>query len=99
MDCNTVCLAGKFVSSGSLRYSPAGIPITEFRLFHSSAQIEGGTERKIEFEIGGMAVADIAIALSGLKTGNPIRLEGFLAKRSPKSGELVFHTTHFELIG
>ena len=55
--------------------------------------------RKIEFEIGGMAVADVAIALSGLKTGKPIRLEGFLAKKSPKSGELVFHTTHFELIG
>jgi primosomal replication protein N len=99
VDCNTVYLTGKFASSGPLRYSPAGIPIAEFRLFHSSTQIEGGTVRKIEFEIGGMAVADVAIALSGLKTGKPIRLEGFLAKKSPKSGELVFHTTHFELIG
>jgi len=75
------------------------MPIAEFRLFHSSTQVEGGTGRKIEFEIGGMAVADVAIALSRLKAGDPIRLEGFLAKRSHRSGELVFHTTHFELIG
>lgn len=56
-------------------------------------------ERKVEFEISCIAIADAAIGISGFQTGNQLKLEGFLAKKGSKNGEIVFHTKHIELIG
>ncbi|HQT27294.1 MAG TPA: primosomal replication protein N [Burkholderiales bacterium] len=95
---NSVRLTGELSACGPLRYSPAGIPFLEFRLIHSSVQMEAGMERKVEFEIEGIAAAETAFRLSGLQ-GDPVRLEGFLARKGPKNREIVFHATHFELIG
>lgn len=99
MEANSLCLTGKFIRREPLRYSPAGIPILEFRLLHVSNQAEAGMALKVEFEIGGKAVSDIAIKLSELQTGNQVRLDGFLSPRNRKSSEIVFHANHFELIG
>lgn len=71
----------------------------EFRLTHVSSQIEGAIERKIEFEISCIAIADTAVGVSKLQAGNQVKLEGFLAKKGSRNGEIVFHTNHIELIG
>ncbi len=55
--------------------------------------------RKVELEMDGLAVADIAKALSGIESGTQVSLEGFLARKGAKSREIVFHATHFELTG
>ncbi len=99
MPCNSVRLTGELSDCGPLRYSPAGIPILEFRMIHSSTQMEAGMQRKVEFEIEGVAAAETAIRLSGLQKGNPVTMEGFLAKKGQRNREIVFHATHFELIG
>lgn len=99
MECNRACLSGTIADLGALRYSPAGIPIAEFRLTHFSNQIEGSVARKIGFDIGCIAMADAALEVSALHTGNQVKLEGFLAKKNPKNAQIVFHTNHIELIG
>ena len=96
---NRVSLTGSFSRPDALRYSPSGMPILEFKIFHASTQTEGGVARKVELEIDCLAVADVATALSKLEQGPGISLQGFLARKNAKSRELVFHTTHFELTG
>ena len=96
---NSVRLDGKLSGLCPLRYSPAGIPIMEFRLTHASIQKEGATERKVEFDMEGMAVSDMAIGLSNLQEGRLVRLEGFLNRKSHRNKAIVLHVNHFELIG
>jgi primosomal replication protein N len=96
---NRASLTGAFSRSDALRFSPSGVPILEFSIFHASTQTEGGVARKIELEMDGLAVADIAKALSGIESGTQVKLEGFLAKKGAKNREIVFHATHFELTG
>jgi len=72
-----------------LRYTPAGIPLLSVVLRHVSEQIEAGMKRKVECEINAVVLGDLA--LKGLKQGVQIIAQGFLAKRSLKSTQLVMH--------
>jgi len=72
-----------------LRYTPAGIPLLSVVLRHASEQIEAGMKRKVECEINAVVLGDLA--LKGLKQGVQIIAQGFLAKRSLKSTQLVMH--------
>ncbi len=72
-----------------LRYTPAGIPLLSVVLRHVSEQIEAGMKRKVECEINAVVLGDLA--LTGLKQGVQIVAQGFLAKRSLKSTQLVMH--------
>ncbi len=72
-----------------LRYTPAGIPLLSVVLRHVSEQVEAGMKRKAECEINAVVLGDLA--LKGLKQGAQIMAQGFLAKRSLKSTQLVMH--------
>ncbi len=72
-----------------LRYTPAGIPLLSVVLRHVSEQVEAGMKRKAECEINAVVLGDLA--LKGLKQGVQIMAQGFLAKRSLKSTQLVMH--------
>lgn len=72
-----------------LRYTPAGIPLLSVVLRHASEQIEAGMKRKVECEVNAVILGDLA--LKGLKTGAQIIAQGFLARRSLKSTQLVMH--------
>lgn len=72
-----------------LRYTPAGIPLLSVVLRHVSEQIEAGMKRKVECEVNAVVLGDLA--LKGLKQGVQILAQGFLAKRSLKSTQLVMH--------
>lgn len=72
-----------------LRYTPAGIPLLSVVLQHASEQIEAGMKRKVECEVNAVVLGDLA--LQGLKTGQQIIAQGFLARRSLKSTQLVMH--------
>ncbi len=72
-----------------LRYTPAGIPLLSVVLRHVSEQIEAGMKRRVECEVNAVVLGDLA--LKSLNQGAKIEAQGFLAKRSLKSTQLVMH--------
>lgn len=84
----------------AIRYTPAGIPLLSFVLQHTSEQTEAGLKRKVECEVNAVALGNIAgdIAKSSIQIGDNIKAKGFLAKRSAKSTQLVFHIEKLEKI-
>lgn len=72
-----------------LRYTPAGIPLLSVVLRHASEQVEAGMKRKVECEVNAVVLGNLA--LTSLKLGAQIIAQGFLAKRSLKSTQLVMH--------
>lgn len=77
------------VQTEPLRYTPAGIPLLSVVLRHASEQTEAGMKRKVECEVNAVLLGDLA--LQGLKVGAQIMAQGFLARRSLKSTQLVMH--------
>ena len=69
MESNEVALAGELTAIEPLRYTPAGVALINFRLLHRSQQKEAGVKRQVECEINGVAMAEVAKAMSGLIDG------------------------------
>ncbi|HBA08889.1 MULTISPECIES: primosomal replication protein N [Methylotenera] len=86
---NKLVIQAEVVQIEPLRYTPAGIPLLSVVLRHVSEQIEAGMKRKVECEVNAVVLGDLA--LKGLKQGVQILAQGFLAKRSLKSTQLVMH--------
>lgn len=86
---NKLVLKAEVVQIEPLRYTPAGIPLLSVVLRHVSEQMEAGMKRKVECEINAVILGDLA--LKGLKPGAQITAQGFLARRSLKSTQLVMH--------
>lgn len=91
-------MSGELTAIEPLRYTPAGIPLVSFRLLHRSQQAEAGLKRQVECEVNGVAMAEVAVALSRLKPGQAARLTGFLNRRNRMSAQLVFHATDAQVI-
>ena len=89
-------LSGLVVGLEAIRYTPAGIPLLSFVLQHASEQIEAGLKRKVECEVNAVAIGDLA--KTNVHIGDNIKAKGFLAKRSVKSTQLVFHVEKLEKI-
>ena len=98
MDCNRVVLTGRIAEMDALRYTPAGLPLMAFRIGHVSEQIEAGLRRRVECEIPAMAMGEPAQAVAGWKAADSIKVEGFLARKSLHSQQLVLHLNKIELI-
>ena len=88
---NEVSLSGELAAIEPLRYTPAGIPLVSFRLTHRSQRMEAGLKRQVECEMGGVAMADVAVAMSRLKPGQVVALNGFLNRKNRMSTQLVLH--------
>jgi primosomal replication protein N len=86
---NKLVLQAEVVQIEPLRYTPAGIPLLNVVLRHASEQTEAGMKRKVECEVNAVLLGDLA--LHGLKVGAGIMAQGFLARRSLKSTQLVMH--------
>ena len=94
LNLNKLVLQAEVVQVEPLRYTPAGIPLLNVLLRHVSEQIEAGMKRKVECEVNAVVLGDLA--LKGLKIGAQIVAQGFLARRSLKSTQLVMHINHIE---
>jgi primosomal replication protein N len=92
---NTVTLSGEVVAKDILRTTPAGIPIIEFRLKHSSQQMEAGMQREVQCELAVMAIGDVARELENITNGQFIALQGFLSSRNRNSDVPVLHVKQF----
>ena len=81
-----------------MRYTPAGVPVSEGRLQHSSSQTESGAERLVEVEIAVLALGDTARWLQAAPLGGAVKLTGFLAARSRNSKAPVLHVNSIEFL-
>ncbi len=83
-----------------MRYTPAGLPLLSFVLQHASEQNEACLKRKVECEVNAVLLGDLAskLAKQQFSLGMAINVQGFLAKRSAKSTQLILHVTHLKLI-
>jgi primosomal replication protein N len=91
-------LSGRLLERGTLRYTPAGIPVLEFLVGHTSRQIEAETERAVECELGCVAVGSLALLMAGANLGNSIAVSGFLSARSLKRRTPVLHINKVEFV-
>lgn len=81
MNCNQTVICGKIIEIGSLRYTPAGVAVTEFKISHVSRQIEADKPRQVECEISAVALAQMAEAIASIAPDTLVKLVGFLAKK------------------
>lgn len=93
MEANDVALSGEITAIEPLRYTPAGIPLLSFRLVHRSRQTEAGLKRQVECELGGVAMAEVAVSMSRLKPGQSVQVTGFLNRKNRMSQQLILHAT------
>lgn len=93
---NRTELSGTLLERGQLRFTPAGIPVIEFRVAHGSEQVEAGAVRRVECEIACVALGTMALLLKEAAPGVGIAVSGFLAARSLKQKTPVLHATHIE---
>ncbi len=98
MNCNEIAICGEIVEIGGLRYTPAGIAVTEFKISHVSQQIEAGKPRQVECEIAAVALGQIAETISAVTLGSSVKLVGFLARKSRMSLQLVLHVNNIDSI-
>jgi primosomal replication protein N len=98
VDANEIALSGEITAIEPLRYTPAGIPLLNFRLAHHSRQTEAGLKRQVECELGGVAMAEVAVSMSRLKPGQSVRISGFLNRKNRMSQQLILHATEARTI-
>ena len=95
---NQTRLAGRLLERGTLRYTPAGIPVLEFIVGHASKQVEAETARVVECEMACVAAGTPAKLLTEGKQGDGVVVSGFLAARSLKRRTTVLHVTTIEFV-
>jgi primosomal replication protein N len=93
VEANEVALSGELAAIEPLRYTPAGVALISFKLMHRSRQTEAGLKRQVECEMGGVAMAEVAVAMSRLKPGQAIKVSGFLNRKNRLSAQLILHVT------
>ena len=91
-------LSGKLIELDTLRYTPAGIPVVNFRLSHASEQTEAGGTRTVECEVAGLAFEREARLMAAARPGMRVKVTGFLAGKSRESKQLVLHATNIEFV-
>jgi len=91
-------LSGRLLERGATRYTPAGIPVIEFRLAHASEQFEDGQPRRVECEMPCVVLGQMARIMADSKPGDGLTLRGFLAARSQNSRTLVLHVNNIEFL-
>ncbi len=93
---NRVALSGRLLARGALRYTPAGIPVVEFRLGHGSEQEEAGLNRRVDCEVACVVLGVTAGLLATTNLGDALTVRGFLAAKSLKTQSPVLHVNEIE---
>ncbi|HEU4622647.1 MAG TPA: primosomal replication protein N [Burkholderiaceae bacterium] len=93
---NALRLSAEIVERDASRYTPAGVPVVDFRLLHRSEIVEAGIQRSVEFEVRAVGIGDICQSIVAAPLAVGLTFTGFLAKRSANSKTLVFHVMGIE---
>ncbi|HNC52327.1 MAG TPA: primosomal replication protein N [Accumulibacter sp.] len=91
-------MTGTLIERQGLRFTPAGVPVTECLIEHQSEQVEAGSPRRVECEIRAIALGPTARWLAAASPGAALRLTGFLAARSRNSKQPRLHITTIEFV-
>ncbi len=81
----------------ALRYTPAGMPLLNFTLFHESVAGEGDQALKAQFELSVSITGQAAMELSRLGEGTRLVLKGALVPRSRRGQQLVMRAAQYKL--
>ncbi len=95
---NRVELGGVLLERKALRFTPAGVPVTECLIGHQSEQLEAGSNRRVECEVQAIALGETAQWLQAANPGARLQLSGFLAARSRHSRQPRLHVTQIEFV-
>jgi primosomal replication protein N len=95
---NQATLAAQLVERQVLRFTPAGVPVSDLKIAHQSQVMEAGQTRTVGFEMQAIALGDLAYQTQAAPLQARLKLTGFLAPRSKQSKTLVFHITGLETI-
>ena len=80
-----------------MRYTPAGLPASNFVLEHESEVQEAGTTRQVKLSIKAVAFGALAEQCGRLPLGQLIAFKGFLiSARTNKS--VIFHIQELNLL-
>jgi primosomal replication protein N len=82
----------------ALRYTPAGVPVSEGVLEHASQQEEAGAMRQVTCEMTVVALGESARWLQAAPLGGVFRLTGFLAAKNRHGKTPVLHVTTIEFL-
>ncbi|MCX7897845.1 MAG: primosomal replication protein N [Rhodocyclaceae bacterium] len=95
---NRVILSGKLAARAALRYTPAGIPMIDWRLTHASVQLEAARPRQVHCELDCVTAGALAKVIDGIPLGTLLLASGFLAAKSLRRPTPILHVTDIEFL-
>jgi primosomal replication protein N len=96
---NEAVIGGRLLKRGALRFTPAGIPILDFVIAHSSVQSEAGSRRQVQCDVDAVAVGELAVRIEATKINQPLQVAGFLARNSVGNRKLMLRAVRVEPVG
>ena len=93
---NHLTLTARLTQREVLRYTPAGVAVTEAVFQHEGEVAEAGVVRQISVEVDTITLGALAQRVQALALGSAVKLTGFIAPRSRRSRKLRIHITDFE---
>jgi len=75
----------------ALRYTPAGLPVVELLLDHTSEVLEAGQPRRVALQLPAIALGEMALLLADTPLGSGLHVQGFLAPARKGSNKVVLH--------
>ena len=93
---NETVIGGRLLKRGAVRYTPAGIPVVDFVIAHSSVQSEAGARRKVQCDVDAVAVGAMAVVLGETKLNQALQVTGFLARNSIGNRKLTLRAVRVE---
>ena len=93
---NQLILTARITETGSLRYTPAGLPVADIVLEYEGSVSEAQGSRSVRFSIKAKAFGTLAERLIATGLGASGRFQGFLTPTRLGKG-LIFEITHFDL--
>ena len=95
---NQVVLVGRLDQRKPLRYTPAGVPVSEAKVIHGSDQTEAEKLRQVVCEVSVLAMGEQARWLQAAPLNGLLKVIGFLAAKSQHSKSLVLHVQQIEFL-
>ncbi|MFN4022321.1 MAG: primosomal replication protein N [Hydrogenophilus thermoluteolus] len=93
MGANRCRLTFDVTARDALRYTPAGLAVSEGEGWHRSMQCEVGRTREVDFRFHWVAMGEVATVMDALPMGAEVTVEGFFAARRKGGRQLQLHLT------
>jgi primosomal replication protein N len=92
---NRLVLQAQLIERSAIRYTPAGLPVLDFLLKHSSQVNQEGQPRKVDFEIKARIVGPLIHRLASVALGSHVGFAGFIGSHRNGKG-ILFHVIEID---